>query len=601
MKKFLKSKFVKYFLLSVICYLSSVICCNALEIKSISITDSLGNSRDVFSNTEKVNLNVVVNITAVGDRVSFKFEIYDPAGAKRFTHTGNSIPGTIGEGGSSIKYVPVANFFSTSGKYKLVVYANTVTKEITFSAYSPNITLTYPSNYARDLPDKPLIFRWVASGASKYRIYVDDDAAFFNCIFKDDTTLTQYTYPGEPSDARQKLSAGTIYYWKVEGLDSAGSVVAKTAVPFNFTIKATALPPTSKDLAVIDIDVVGPHVVVSVKNQGGKTENSIPVVLYLNGIPQKKENIISIKPNEIKKIKFVPTIAGKVIAIATVVFDDDYIKNNILTKRLLISAKPEPPGKRKAKIIGSVVSEGGEKLDGAAISYSGPGKVKGKEYTNKGGQYKIEDLPLGEYKLEASCDGYINESRTVDLEKARAYTNINFKLKKKGEEVVTGIASVKGQIKYDTTKEGAEGVDIVLMRNGKEFATFLSSKQGYYRFVDIPADEYLITFSKEGYEVVKKNVDLTKDKEIRMDIGLDPVKEGPPAGEEEEKEKKIFDYTKDTKKCWNIISGVVDKETNDEFKGYKLEKISSDGDVNKIMAAIESGKAKILDIEITSK
>lgn len=589
-------KIIYYLCLSVfICGFS-----HALEIKSISITDSLGNSRSVYSNTEKVNLNVKINITEAGERVAFRFEIYDPDGSKRFTHTGNSVPGTIGEAGSSIKYVPTLNFFSTSGNYKLVVYANTVMKETAFSVYSPNITLTYPSNYSKDLADNPLIFRWVASGASKYRIYVDDDAAFFNCLFTQDTTLTQCTYPSEPSDTRQKLSAGTVYYWKVEGLDSIGSVVAKTASPFAFTIKSSAITVTAKDIAITDITVVGSDVVVSVKNQGGKTENSIPVALYLNGSLLKTVSIASISPNEIKKVIFTPSIAGTAIAMATVVFDDDYTKNNVFTKQIMIAAVSETPvtpeipkAEEKAKILGSVESEDGEKLAGAVIDYSGISE--GSAETNKGGEYKIEDLPLGEYKLQASCSGYAtSDEQTVKVDKAKAYTKINFKLKMKEAEEAAGIATVKGQVKDIAADKGAEGINIVLMKESEEFSKFQSDKQGYYRFVDIPAGKYTVVFTKEGYKEVEKKIELKDGQEMVMDIGIEPAKE-------EEKAPEV-DYANDTEKSWGIISGLIeDKEITGGLEGYTLEKISGAGDINKIMAAIAEGKAEILGVEMEAK
>lgn len=594
----------KFFICSLI--ISTLECgyINALEIKSMSITDSLGNSRSVYSNTEKVNLNVTVNITAVGERVSFRFEVYDPDGNKRFTHTGNSVPGTIGEAGSSIKYVPTINFFSTSGKYKLVIYANTVMKETTFSVYSPNITLTYPSNYAKDLADNPLILRWVASGASKYRVYVDDDAAFFNCLLTEDTIMTQYIYPAEPGDTRQKLSGGTVYYWKVEGIDASGSVVAKTASPFCFTIKSSAITVTAKDIAITDIAVVGSDVVVSVKNQGGKQENSIPVALYLNGTLLKTVSIASISPNEIKKVIFTPSIAGMTIAMATVVFDDDYTKNNVFTKQITITVisevpvtPPLPEVEEKAKILGSVESADGKKLEEATVDYSGA--AEGSVKTNKGGEYKIEGLPLGEYKLKASCSGYENADMTVEVKKAKAYTKNNFELEMKKAEEVAGTASVKGQVKDSAADKGAAGIDIVLMKGSEEFAKFQSDKQGYYRFVDLPAGKYTVVFTGEGYEEVERKIELKDGQEARMDIGLEPAKE------EKEKEKETapeVDYAKDTKKCWEIIGGVIeDKEITAGLEGYALEKVTSGGDVNKIMAAIAQGKAKILGIEVEVK
>jgi len=402
----------------------------ALEIKNVSVTDQAGNARSNYTNSEKINFNVKVYNPVAGERVSFKFEVTDPVGAKKFTHTGNSIPGNAGEGGSAVSYVPISNFYTMSGKYTLKVYAKTGASEITgsavFSVYSPNVTLTYPASGMRDLSDKPLVFRWVASGASKYRIYVDDDAAFFNCLFKDDSAITQYTYPAEPTDVRQKLSAGTVYYWKVDALDTAGNLIAFTPTPFSFTIKSTIVPPAAKDIAVTDISISNQQVAVSIKNQGGKMESAIPVTLYIGGVPQGTINVNAISPGETKVVLFTPNVSGTVVATAMIKFEDDHTNNNMLTKQINIIFAP-PPLEVKGSIHGSVIGDSG-KLAGIVINYES-GMNKGKVSTNAGGEYKIDELAAGEYILTVAADGYEKTKQTVKVEK-NPVTNVDFRLTK---------------------------------------------------------------------------------------------------------------------------------------------------------------------------
>jgi len=82
-----------------------------------------------------------------------------------------------------------------------------------------------------------------------------------------------------------------VYWWKVEGLDSQGNVVAKTPVPFSFTFKETAPSASTKDLAVTDIildeDSTASELKfnVLVKNQGGMAISNTRVNLYINGVP----------------------------------------------------------------------------------------------------------------------------------------------------------------------------------------------------------------------------------------------------------------------------------------------------------------------------
>jgi len=418
----------------------------AVEIRNVQVTDQAGNARNNYTNSERINFNVKVNSAISGERVSFRFEVYDPAGVKKFTHTGNSIPGSAGEGGSSVRNVPIGNFYTTPGNYKLVVYGNTALKETVFSVYSPNITLTYPANGMRDLTDKPLVFRWVASGASKYRLYVDDDAAFFNCLFKEETILTQYTYPVESSDVRQKLSAGTVYYWKVEALDPAGNPQASTLTPFSFTIKSGVLPPTAKDIGVTDISVMNQQVAVTIKNQGGKPERGIPVSLYLGGKPQGSVNVDMITAGESKAVRFTPNVYGAVMAMAMITFDDDYIKNNIMTRQLNIVMPvviSTPIFEVRGSIHGSVMDSGGRKLSGALVNYESA-HAKGGVAANSGGEYKIDDLAYGVYKLTVAADGYEKSEQTVRVDK-NSVTNIDFRLTKLIAEELISSATTQAE------------------------------------------------------------------------------------------------------------------------------------------------------------
>ena len=311
----------------------------ALTIKSIVVTDSLGTVRSNFSSSEKINFNVSVYNDITVERINFTFEVYDPFGVKKLTHSGNSLPGSLGEGGSAIKNIPISSFFDNPGTYRLVVKANNISGETSFSVYSPNITLTYPPNNSRDLTDNPLSFRWVASGASRYKLSVDDDAAFYNCIFTAEVFSTDYIYPANPTDARQKLSSGVVYYWKVEGLDAAGRVIASCSQPFNFSIKQIASTTSSRDLAIIALEPQDKNILVEVKNLGGRTENNVPVSLYANGQIVANQTISLISPGEIKTLIFPLTIAGSVNVLAAITFEDDYSRNNILSR--VVEVAPE--------------------------------------------------------------------------------------------------------------------------------------------------------------------------------------------------------------------------------------------------------------------
>jgi len=340
----------------------------AIEIKDISIFDSAGKERTSYSSTEKIGFSVTCYNSETVGRIYFEFYVKSPEGVKVFEHTGNSAVGTEGLGGSSIKNIPISGFYNTPGKYTYkarviaAVGGNLLdspddTEEMSFYIYSPSIILSYPANGARDLIDKPLTFRWVSSGATKYRVYVDDDKGFYNCLFQTgsgeypDPQTTYFQYPTSPQDPRQKLAGGVVYWWKVEGLDNAGNVVAKTPVPFSFTLKETAPSVTTKDLAVTDIILDKESTAselkfnVLVKNQGGMTISNTRVNLYVNGVPVIPHQVLDfINTGETKTLAFLGGASKEriVTVSAAIDFPDDNMKNNMLTKTFTLALEQRP-------------------------------------------------------------------------------------------------------------------------------------------------------------------------------------------------------------------------------------------------------------------
>jgi len=328
-----------------------------IEIRDISIFDSAGRTRTplTFSSTEGITFSVTCYNWELVDKIRFEFYVFSPEKELVFKHTGNSTVGNVGLGGSGIKNIPIRQFYKTPGKYlyEAKVFAGSgssvlpAVKYLAFYVYSPSITLSYPANGVRDLIDKPLTFRWVSSGATKYRVYVDDDKGFYNCLFQTgkgeypDLETTYFQYPTSPQDPRQKLAGGVVYWWKVDGLDNEGNVVAKTPIPFSFTLKETVPSATTKDLAVMDVTLDKGSTMsdmrfsVPIKNQGGIAISNTRVNLYVNGVPVIPNQILDfINIGETKSLSFVAgaTKEKMVTVSATIDFSDDNMKNNIITK-----------------------------------------------------------------------------------------------------------------------------------------------------------------------------------------------------------------------------------------------------------------------------
>lgn len=326
----------------------------ALVSPSAQVQDSAGAVRQSFSSTERITLVAKVQNAAPGaGNIQFSFIVRDPLGSQRLSQTGNSAPASsVGAVGASLR-VPVSQFYTTPGVYTLVIRAafgaENLEATAQFTVLSPVITLTYPPNGARDLIDQPLTFRWVSSGATRYRVTVDDDQSFYNALFISDLVVSNFfAYPLNPTDVRQRLASGQVYYWKVEGLDFAGNVVARTEVPFSFTVKSQGGQATSRDLAIVGLERLneanlgGPGALpmgVFVKNQGGRAESNIAVNLFADGaaVPTSPKRLSQIDPGKTERLVF-PVRApeeGKFTLVNAVIdFFDDNLQNNAMSKQV---------------------------------------------------------------------------------------------------------------------------------------------------------------------------------------------------------------------------------------------------------------------------
>lgn len=330
----------------------------ALSVVTVKTIDSGGSTRSHFSSTEKIGFSIdVINSAASTNRIRFSFTVKDPSGRSVFTHSGNSAPGSAGTSGTHITNISIGKFFGLAGFYTLEASASldgtAVSGTHRFQVTSPVITLSYPPNGSRDLTAQPLIFRWAGSGATKYRVLVGEHQSLAYNTFSDITTRTSYSYPDNPSNERHKLVSGQRYYWKVEGLDDTGNVVAETSVPFSFSIKLSGSQ-VSKDVVIKAINIgtnaLGPGFVpvkVMVKNQGTTTEISITVDLYINGLPvNKKKKINRIEPGREIQVVFpvrIPEVTDRVLITASHDLYDDNLSNNRMSqifeeKDLLFSA-----------------------------------------------------------------------------------------------------------------------------------------------------------------------------------------------------------------------------------------------------------------------
>ncbi len=313
-----------------------------------SVTDSTNQPRQTFSSNETIGFSqVVFNGVLSSGRIAFSFEVLAPNGNKVFTQSGNAVPGTVGNAAAQIAGMAISAIYQGPGTYTLKAYARldgaTLEQDKTFTISSPNILLIYPPNGAGGLTDNPITFQWYSSGATTYRITVADNISLYNPILQQTiNAANSFTYPNNPnpSDPRQKLSAGQMYYWKIEGLNVSGNAIASSPVPFSFSIATVAL---TRDLAVDDLEVTGSAdasgnipFTVTVKNKGMTTESNVPLKVTLGGLPAPGSPVTmpAFMPSDTKTFSVsaaIPADQDSSLAIACITIFDDNSTNNCKT------------------------------------------------------------------------------------------------------------------------------------------------------------------------------------------------------------------------------------------------------------------------------
>lgn len=328
-----------------------------LSAQSVAVLGPDGAPRATFSSNETVGFTqTVFNGVASTGRTAFQFEVLAPNGNTSFRHTGNAVPGSVGNASARIAGIAISGFYQGPGTYTLRATATldgtSVVQTQTFTLSSPNILLIYPPNGSVGLTDNPLTFQWYSSGASTYRISVGDNPSVYNPILVEVTAAgaSTFTYPQNPSDARQKLAAGQLYYWKIEGLDANSNVVAASQVPFSFGVATVS---NTRDLAVTGLEAAGTPdaagaitFTLTVKNQGTTTETGIPLKFTVGGLPAPNTPIElpAMMPGDEKSYNVsgtIPTDQAQGLAIACLTIFDDTVANNCKT---LTVARPTSAG-----------------------------------------------------------------------------------------------------------------------------------------------------------------------------------------------------------------------------------------------------------------
>jgi alpha-tubulin suppressor-like RCC1 family protein len=149
------------------------------------------------------------------------------------------------------------------------------------------------------------------------------------------------------------------------------------------------------------------------------------------------------------------------------------------------------------------------------------------EQTNSSGVYTFTDVPAGTYTVTASKDGYVNNHDEVTVTAGQRVDVTIILLEQ----------STVGSIKVRVVDISAEGIkDAEVSYAGSDDLTAkrlrtqrgkgspeLTDSQGYVTFVDVPAGNYTVTASKNGYHDNQEEATVTAGVEEEIIITLQQI------------------------------------------------------------------------------
>ncbi len=168
-------------------------------------------------------------------------------------------------------------------------------------------------------------------------------------------------------------------------------------------------------------------------------------------------------------------------------------------------------------IAGTVYDTGNNCIANAAVdvrctSYSIP--LTWSVTTDLNGNYVLISLPLGNYQITASAEGYHNDSKTTTVYENQVST-VNLYLAPVLNGAISGsVTDVTGKpIAGATVSDGA--------RNAA------TSSDGSYTIYDVPAGQYTVTASATGYESSVQSVTVVEGETSTADFTLTPLTTTP--------------------------------------------------------------------------
>ncbi|RAW46445.1 hypothetical protein DQW50_03770, partial [Halorubrum sp. 48-1-W] len=168
---------------------------------------------------------------------------------------------------------------------------------------------------------------------------------------------------------------------------------------------------------------------------------------------------------------------------------------------------------RTLSLSGAVTDSNGDPLDGATVTLTTDAGQELTDTSVAGGDYAIEEVPIGTHDVEVTLDGYATATESVEF----------------GEEDVTedyeleAFGSIEGVVRDADDGSGLNGAELTLVdADGNEVDTVTSDSDGSYAFDSVAPGEYTIDAERGGTEDASADVTVepgaTTERDVEMTV-----------------------------------------------------------------------------------
>lgn len=174
------------------------------------------------------------------------------------------------------------------------------------------------------------------------------------------------------------------------------------------------------------------------------------------------------------------------------------------------------PIQREGRLEGRVITGGDRPVPEARVEIN---DTDLKSNTDSEGKYAIDDIPVGEYKIVITAEGFEPNSAKTKIGNG-VTTELYVNLRKVKEE-----AGLKGKIS-EAGKKGIAAVKITLESQEVKEQAYenVTDEKGRYQFTKIPAGEYRLKAEAKGYISLTRKIKLLAGEAQSLNIVLVPEK-----------------------------------------------------------------------------